>query len=177
MATREQRQKAIEKLEKVLSDANGIYLTDYSGIDVSKITKLRRGMRESGAKYLVVKNKLAQIALERCGKAELVGHLKGPVGVAVAGEDTIGPARVIKDFKKEFKELLGLKVAYIDGALFNESQAAALADLPSREVLLAQLLSVMQAPIANFAGTLNGIFTKLLGTIEAVRTKKESEGQ
>ncbi|MBD3392659.1 MAG: 50S ribosomal protein L10 [Chitinivibrionales bacterium] len=175
--TRTERLQAIEKLEKEFDQATGIYLTDFSGIDVEKMTKLRRELRGIGAKYIVVKNTLARIALEKCGKTDLVEHVKGPVGVAIATEDSIGPARVIKGFKKENKELLGVSVAYVDGSLYDDRQTAALADLPSRDVLLAQFLSCLQAPVTNFAGALNGILTKFVGTLEAVKNKREAEGQ
>jgi large subunit ribosomal protein L10 len=177
MSTREEREKAIELLEKQFGEATGIYLTDYSGIDVEKITKLRRGLHNIGVKYIVVKNSLARIALEKCGKADLAEHIKGPIGVALAKEDSVGPARIIKDFRKEYKDLLGVRLAYVDGALFNEKQAVALADLPSREVLLSQLLSCLKAPMVNLAGSLAGICTKFVGTLEAVKNKKEAEGQ
>jgi large subunit ribosomal protein L10 len=174
--TREQRQGTIDRLEKEFGSATGIYLTDFAGIDVEKITKLRRDMRGIGARYIVVKNTLARAALTKCGKTDLVAHVRGPVGVALTSEDAIGPARVIKGFKKEFKELLGLRIAYVDGVLIDGAQAELLADLPSREVLLSQLLSCLQAPMANLAGALRGILTKFALTIDAVKEKKQAEG-
>ncbi len=177
MSTRTERTEVIDLLEKELVDATGIYLTNFNGIDVEKVTKLRSDLREQGARYLVVKNTLARIALERCGdrKTELVPFLKGPTGVAVTRQESTGPARVIKNFKKDNKDLLDLKVAYVDGSLFNAEQTEALANLPSREILLSQLLSVFKAPMANLAGSLNGILSKFVRTLEAVKQKKEAE--
>lgn len=177
MSTRTERTQVIESLEKEFENATGIYLTDFNGIDVEKVTKLRSNLRGQGARYLVVKNTLAKIALERCGdmKGDLVPFLKGPTGVAVTQGEATGPARVIKDFKKEFKELLALKIAFVDGSLFSAEQAEVLADLPSREVLLSQLLSVFKAPMTNLAGSLSGILTKFVRTLDAVKQKKEAE--
>ncbi len=175
--TRARRQADIERLEKAFNEASAIYVTDYTGIDVAKMTRLRRDLRASGATYVVVKNTLARIALEKSGKVQLLEHLRGPVGVALAREDSVAPARVIKSFKKEFKELLGLRVAFVDGMLLDERQTQALADLPSRDVLLSQLLSCLKAPMTNLAGALNGILGKFVGTLEAVRTKKEAQAQ
>jgi large subunit ribosomal protein L10 len=177
MSTRAERSKTIEGLEELLKDASGIYLTDFSGIDVERITKFRSDLRGTGAKYLVVKNKLARIALERCGKAELGEYLTGPIGIAYSDEDPVGPAKVIRDFKKDNKDLLGLKVAYVEGSLFSAEQASRLADLPSREVLLSQLLSVLKAPMTNLAGSLNGIMTKFVGVLQALKDKQEQAGE
>ncbi len=141
MSTQKERTEAIATLEKEFTGATGIYMTDFTNINVEKITKFRADIRNSGGKYLVVKNSLASIAMERCGFTELVPYINGPMGIAITREDAIEPAKVIKDFKKKNKDLLSLKVAYVDGALFNAEQAGKLADLPSREILLSQLLS------------------------------------
>ena len=98
--TREQRSKAIDVLQKEFDGATGIYLTDFTGINVEKISKFRRNLHSAGAKYIVVKNTLARIALQKCGREELAEHLKGVNGVAFTKDDAVGPARVIKDFKK-----------------------------------------------------------------------------
>ncbi len=180
MATRTQRTQSIEILEKEFRDAKGIYLTNINRIDVEKITKLRNEIRKKGMKYIVVKNTLARIALERCGKKELTPFLKGQIGVVVAQNESMAPAKIIRDFQKEFgkdnlKNILEVKIAYVDGATFGGQDTARLADIPSREVLLSQLLGVLQAPMTKFAGTLLGVLTTFAGTVDAVRKKKESE--
>jgi large subunit ribosomal protein L10 len=172
--TRERRLQSIEKLQKDFGEAKGIYLTDFSGINVGKINRFRRSLRTAGARYVVVKNSLARKALEKCGKAELSPYFKGPVGVALTANDSVAPARVIREFRKDNKNLLGVRIVYVDGALFNEEQMTLLADLPSREILLSQFLSCLQAPMSKMVGALGGIFTKFVGTLEAVRQKKES---
>lgn len=176
MSTRSERTEAITTLEKAFTGATGIYMTDFTGINVEKMTKFRADMRGSGGKYLVVKNTLARIACEKCGLEQLVPYLKSPVGIALTKEDSIAPAKIIKEFRKNNKNLLDLKVAYIDGNLFSGDEAARIADLPSKEVLLSQLLSCLKAPMTNLVGSLNGILLKLTGTLQAVLQKKESEG-
>ncbi len=175
MSMRNERTEAIATLEKEFSGATGIYMTDFTNINVAKITKFRADISQTGGKYLVVKNTLARIALERCGFESLVPYLNGPVGVVITRDDAISPAKVIKEFKKKNKNLLPITIAYVDGSLFNADEASRLADLPSREVLLSQLLSCLSAPMTKLAGSLNGIFSKLLGTLEAVKNQKESE--
>lgn len=175
MSTRIERNDAITALEEEFEGATGIYMTDFNGIDVEKITKFRNDLRAVGSKYLVVKNTLAKIALERKGFESLTEFVKGPTGIAVTHEDGVSPAKVIKDFRKENENLLDLRIAYVDGGIFNADEAKRLADLPSKDVLLAQLLSVFNAPMSNFAASLGGVFTKLTGTLEAVKAKKEAE--
>jgi large subunit ribosomal protein L10 len=176
MATRIERTETIESLTIKFRAACGIYLTDFTGINVEKITKFRKDLRANGARYVVVKNTLARKALERCGKEALAPFLKGPVGVAIAEREGTVPAKVIKEFQKENKNLFPLKAAFVDGTLFSADDALRLATLPSREVLLSQLLSCLQAPMANLVGALCGITTKLVGTLESVKQKKEANG-
>jgi len=177
MSTRTERNEAIAVLENEFQQSQGIYLTDINKIDVEKISRLRVNFRKRGIKYIVVKNTLAKIACERSGKIELVPYLKGPVGVALARQESMVPAKIIKDFQKESKDLLAVKVAYVDGTLFNGDDAVKLADIPSREVLLSQLLGCLQAPLANLAGSLSGILVKFAGTLEGLKVQKESPDQ
>lgn len=175
MSTKVERTEAIATLEKEFTGATGIYMTDINNINVEKMTKFRANLRNSGGKYIVVKNTLAHLAMERCGLNGLVPYLIGPIGIAITKEDAITPAKVIKDFKKKNKGLLSIKVAYIDGDLFSGEEAAKLADLPGRDILLSQLLSCLSAPMSNLVGSLHGIFTKFVGVLEAVKNKRQSE--
>jgi large subunit ribosomal protein L10 len=174
MSTKQERTQTIETLEKEFREAEGIYLTDINRISVEKITKLRVNCRKKGIKYLVIKNTLAKKAFERCGKNGVIPFLKGTIGVALAKSEPLSPAAIIKDFQKENKDLLEIKVAYVDGTLFNTKDALRLADIPPREVLLAQLLGCLQAPIANMAGVLNGVLVKFAGTLESLKNQKEA---
>ncbi len=175
MSTREERSAVIEELEKNFKEASGIFLADNNRINVEKITKLRSDFRKAGVRYVVVKNKLAQTAVKRIGRDDLASHFTGPTGMAITTGDGTAPAKIIRDFQKENKNLLNLKVAVVDGSVFNTEEAMRLADLPSREVLLAQLLGCLQAPMGKFVGSLAGVFTKLTGTLTALKDKKASE--
>ncbi|MBD3420499.1 MAG: 50S ribosomal protein L10 [Chitinivibrionales bacterium] len=175
MSTKAERTEAIDLLEKDFNEAKGIYFTDFNRVNVEKMTQLRAEFRQQGAKYKVVKNTLASIALERCGKKDLIAYLKGPVGIATHDSEPTAPAKVIKDFHKANKDLLPCNAAMIEGTVFDADQVDKLADMPSKDVLLSLLLSALKAPVTNFAGALNGILTKFAGTLEAVKNKKESE--
>jgi large subunit ribosomal protein L10 len=170
-----EREKAIQTLEKAFGTAKGIYLTDIQKVNVRVMTKLRSDFRAKGVKYIVVKNTLAKIAVERSGKSNLVPYFQGPIGVAISSSDAVVPARIIRDFQKINKELLPLRAAFVEGSVFSGRDADRLADLPSKEVLLSQLLSCLKAPMANFVGSLSGILSKFVGTLEAVRRQKEKQ--
>lgn len=174
MSTRAERNDVLEELQKELQDARGIFVADNNKITVAKITKLRAELRKKDVKFIVVKNTLAREACTRLGKSELGEFFKGPTALAVSQKDGTAPAKIIRDFQKENNDLLGLRIAYVDGSVFKGQDALKLADLPSREVLLAQLLGCLQAPIGNFAGVLNGIMSKFVRTLDAVKDKKAS---
>lgn len=174
MATRTERTAAIENLEKEFKEAKGIFVADNHKINVEKVTALRATFRKSGMRYIVVKNTLAQTAAKRIGKEELIPFFKGPTGVAISKKEGTAPAKIIRDFQKDNKDLFQLKVACVDGSVFNPIDAMRLADLPGREALLAQLLGCLQAPMGKFAGSLSGILGKFVGTLNALKDKKAS---
>ena len=175
MIPRSERTTAIATLEQSFGAARAIYLTDINKIDGVKMTELRTELRKNGLSYVVVKNSLARIALDRVGKNSLSPFVVGPVGVVVSAEEPTAPAKVLREFRKQNKDLLEVKASYVEGTLFSAEQTERLADIPSREVLLSQLLSCLQAPVAGMAGVLNGILSKFVGTLEAVKARKESE--
>ncbi|MDR3011788.1 MAG: 50S ribosomal protein L10 [Chitinispirillales bacterium] len=172
MSTRTERTSVISVLEQEFKSAQGIYVTDNHKVNVEAVTRLRSELRKSGVRYIVVKNTLAKEACKRAGIANLDSFFKGPTAVAIAQSEGTAPAKVLRSFRKDLKDLLEVKAAYVDGSLFTGAEADRLADLPSREVLLSQLLGVLQAPVANMAGALNGILSKFVGTLEAVKEKK-----
>jgi large subunit ribosomal protein L10 len=175
MSTKTERLQAIENLEKAFKDAKGIYLTDIQKVNVEAMTRLRSDFRLKGVRYVVVKNTLAKIAVERSGKNGLVPFFQGPVGVAMSASDGVVPAKIIRDFQKANKNLLAVKVAYVDGAVFSAEEAGRLAELPGREVLLSMLLGALKAPVTKFAGSLNAILSTFVRTLDAVREKKETQ--
>jgi large subunit ribosomal protein L10 len=99
------------------------------------------------------------------------------VGIALADNESMAPAKIIRDFQKENKDLLAVKIASVDGTVFSGTDALKLADIPPREVLLAQLLGCLQAPVANMAGALNAVLVKFAGTLEGLKNLKESDAK
>ena len=175
MSTKVERTELISQLTEEFGSANALYFTAYEGMTVEKFNELRNALRAVGSSYIVVKNTLAIKALEKSDINGIADYLKGPIGVALASEDATAPAKVIKKFNKDNKDLMAVKVAYLDGTVFGGEDANKLADLPSREELYSMFLSCLQAPITKMAQVLNAIPTEFVRTVDAVRVKKDQE--
>ncbi|WP_349305874.1 50S ribosomal protein L10 [Clostridium swellfunianum] len=144
-----------EKMEK----AQGIVFAKYQGLTVEEDTELRKKLREAGVEYKVYKNTLTTLAARELGLEGLVSHLEGPVSVAFGYEDATAPARILNDFAKGHKKL-ELKAGVVEGTVYDAAGIAKLATIPSREVLIAQLLGSFKAPLSNLAYLLNAIAEK-----------------
>lgn len=144
-----------EKMEK----AQGMVFAKYQGLTVEEDTELRKKLREAGVEYKVYKNTLTTLAARELGLEGLVSHLEGPVSVAFGYEDATAPARILNDFAKGHKKL-ELKAGVVEGTVYDAAGIAKLATIPSREVLIAQLLGSFKAPLSNLAYLLNAIAEK-----------------
>lgn len=143
--------------EKLKSAASGV-LVDYKGITVAEDTELREELRKNGVDYGVVKNTLVRFALDDAGLNELDDVLHGTTALAVSAEDPIAPMRVINKFSKKFNgEKFIIKAGFMDGKVLPLNDIMALADLPSKEVLLAQMMGTMLAPITKLAIVIKAI--------------------
>ena len=168
-----ERQATVEELTEQLRASPHVYVTDFSGLNVSRMTELRRRLRAAGLRYVVVKNTLALRAFAATGVSALDEHLAGPTGLVLAGGDPAAGAKVLADFAREF-ERPAIKVGLVDGKPVTADQVRRLASLPSREVLLSQLAGYIQAPLAQFAGALNGLLYQFVGALEALRAQQGS---
>lgn len=174
--TKAQKQETVTALAERLRRSSTIYLTDFTGLDVAKITQLRRRLRQAGGgiDFVVVKNTLARRAL---GEAQVGGgletYLAGPTGLVLtgAGADPITAAKVLTDFAREF-EKPAIKVGLVDGKAVAPDLVKRLASLPTKRELLAQLGGALQAPMAGFVGALNGVLMNVVGALEALRAKR-----
>lgn len=155
-AIREQKEKLVEEIIAKLSAAKSILLVDYKGLTVEQDTDLRNAYRKSGVDYHVMKNRLVKIALNKMGYTQFDEALNGPTAVAMAQQDPAAPAKVAYDKQNAFKKMV-IKCGMAEGRFLNESQCKELSTLPSREILIAQLLGMLQAPIASFARAIDAI--------------------
>jgi large subunit ribosomal protein L10 len=152
--------------------SKGTILTDYRGLTVAEITELRKRLRETDAEYHVVKNTLFKRAI--ADEETLNLYLEGPTAIAFALTDPVAPTKVLLDFIRE-KRKAAVKVGWIDGRVFDEEQLTTLSKLPPREVLIAQVVGGIQAPITGLVGTLQGIISSFVYTLQAVADKRQQE--
>jgi len=159
---REEKVQSVQEIAGKLREAKSAVLSDYRGLTVKQATELRKLCREAGVEFKVYKNKLAQRATAEVGVSGLDQYLTGPTAIAFA-QDEVTAAKVLADFAKK-NDKLEIKGGIVDGTVMSDEQIKALAALPSREGLLSMLLSVLQAPMRNFALA-----------VKAVGEKKEQE--
>ena len=147
------KEQTIAALKERLAESKYLFFTNYAGLTVEEITKLRTELRKDGSTYAVVKNTLfARAAGEELAKT-LEAFLAGPTGVVFAASDPVAPAKALKDFNDQVKPL-EVKAAYVDGAVLDAKQVVALASMPSKPVLQATLLGMLASPLRNFVGVL-----------------------
>lgn len=168
-----EKKKIVEQLNERLSRSCIVIVTDYKGLDVSAINDLRRKLREENIEYQVVKNTLLTRAAEQTDVDLIKDRFKGPSAVALSYEDPVAPAKVLTDFAKAHAAL-EIKVGVMNGQVLELSQIKALSALPSREELLAQFLSVLNAVPTKFVRTLNEIPKKFVQVLAAIKDQKEA---
>ena len=164
----------VAELKDLLSSSKGAVLVDYCGLTVAEDTELRSKMREAGVKYMVAKNTFIRIAAKEAGVEGLDSYLEHNTAVAFSAEDPVAPAKILNDFSKDHKAL-EIKAGILDGKVIALDEVKALAELPSRDELLAKLVGSMQAPISGLVNVLQGTISNFVYTLEAVRQKKEQE--
>jgi len=169
-----QKIEQVAQLTSLLEQSKGAILTDYRGLTVAEITDLRRRLQQAGAEYHVVKNTLFRIAAGEQA-ATLDRFLEGPTAVAFALDDPVAPAKTIFDFIRE-KRKAEVKAGLIEGTLYEMEGVRQLSQLPTRPVLVGQVLGAIQAPLYNLVGTLQGVINNLVWTLQALHDQKAGTG-
>jgi large subunit ribosomal protein L10 len=146
----QEKQEAVAVVASKLTSSPSTVVADYRGLNVAQVTELRKQLREAGIDFQVLKNSIVRRATEGTELTELNEILTGPTAVAFSGTDAVAPAKILNDFAKK-NDALKLKGGVVEGKVVSMEQIKALAELPSREGLLSMLLSVLQAPVRNFA--------------------------
>jgi large subunit ribosomal protein L10 len=142
-------------------------------LTVADLTQLRSQLRNAGVRYKVVKNTLLRRAANEAGFPELADHFEGPTAVAMGPSDPIPVAKILNDFSERL-ELPKVRAFFVERKSYDPADVKKLAKLPSREVLLSQVVAAVQAPIAGFIGTLDGIIREFVGTLDAIARKKSA---
>jgi len=163
----------VNELTEKISNSKTVVLVDYRGLTVEQDTELRVALRKAGVKYEVVKNTLTRFAMNNNGYGELDTYLNGPTAIAYSFEDVVAPAKIMCEFAKKF-EHLQIKVGIVEGKIFAEKEIKALAELPSREELIAKVLAGFNAPISGFVNVLNGNLRGLVVALNGIAQKKAS---
>ena len=167
---------AVEELTQLLSRSQGFYLADFTGLDVPEVTRLRKRLRDEDITYRVVKNRLALIAVKNAGIQGLEEVLQGPTGLASSETDPVAPVRLLHEFAEEANGLPRVKGGFADGRVYREDQLEALARLPSREVLLGQVVSSVQSPLSGLVFCLGGMLQNLVLILNEIAKKKGEAG-
>ena len=169
----EAKKAIVNNLTDKIANSKTVVLVDYRGLTVEQDTELRVALRKAGVKYEVVKNTLTRFAMNNNGYSELDTYLNGPTAIAYSYEDVLAPAKIIAQFAKKF-EHLEIKVGIVEGKIFAEDEIKALAELPSREELIAKVLAGFNAPITGFVNVLNGNLRGLVVALNGIAEKKAS---
>lgn len=168
---KEKKAAIVSELRKVFSDYKVLILADYRGMDVESMNALRKQLRENDITFRVVKNTLLRIASEGTDLEQIQGMFTGPTAVAVSTKDPVAPAKVLKRFAKDH-DALKIKGGILSGKPLSVSDIEGLADLPERDVLLSQLLSVFNASQSGLVNVLTGVIRGFLNILHAVEEKR-----
>jgi large subunit ribosomal protein L10 len=165
------KEATIEELRQKIASSKNLFFTNYAGLTVEEITKLRTELRKDGSTYAVVKNTLFSIAAGDDVAKQVDAFLAGPTGIVFAGEDPVAPAKALKTFNDETKKVQ-VKAAFIDGKVVDAKQVAALAALPPKIELLARLVGSLKSPLYGLVTVLSGNQSGLVRVLNAIREQK-----
>ncbi len=173
MSTKAFKQDKVALIKEKIDKAQVAIVTDYNGLSVEEITKLRRALQKDGGDYMVTKNTLAKIAIQGTPYEVLADVMKGSIALAFGYKDQVAPAKALSQFIKETKKCEILAAA-MDGQLMSAAEAKALADLPSREELYAKMLGCINSPASGIANSVNAVMSSLVRAVAAVRDQKSA---
>ena len=168
------KEATIEELRERLASTKNLFFTNYAGLTVEEITKLRSELRKDGSTYGVVKNTLFARAAGDALAKEVEAFLAGPTAIVFAGDDPVAPAKALKTFSDSTKPV-EVKAAYVDGKLVDAAQVKALAALPSKQELRATLVGLLNAPMTRLVQVLSANQSGLVRVLDAIREKKAAD--
>ena len=166
---RAEKASFVEDLRDRLNRAPVVYLTDFTGLDVKSITKLRRSLKDSGAEYLVVKNRLAKLAFAETELPDISSELVGPTGVILGYDDVVAPAKALTDFAKDHNKKPVFKLGILENEILLPEQISRIASLPSRDQLYSMLAGALEAPMAMLATALEAKVQEMAGLLDALK--------
>ncbi|MDR0286616.1 MAG: 50S ribosomal protein L10 [Clostridiales bacterium] len=168
-----EKKAEVSKIADKFKASVSIVFVDHRGLTVEEDTELRGALRKAGIEYKVTKNTLASLAAEEAGIKGVEAYFKGPTAIATSGTDLTAAAKILSDFSKKH-QALEIKGGYVDGTVIDEKGVKILAELPSREVLIAKVLGGFNAPITGLVNVLNGNIRGLAIVLNAIAEKKSA---
>ena len=171
---RTQKANVAKELHECLGSSSIAILADYKGVDVEGMNVLRKELKDSDARLQVVKNTLLRRASEGTHAAELTDYFTGPNSITTTETDPVSPAKILTKFAEKYNKF-ELKAAVLDGKILNAEEIIALSKLPSREILLSQFLSVLNAVPTGLVTVLSGVQRDFVNVVNAIKDKKENE--
>lgn len=172
-AIREQKKQIVMEIQNKIEKAQAIVLVDYRGLNVEEVTELRKKFTEADVEYRVYKNSMMRFAFKNSGLEEFNQYLTGPNAIAFSDNDPVAPAKITDEFAKGHKNL-EIKAGVVDGKIIDINKVKDLAALPPREVLIAQVLGGLNAPISGFANVLQGSIRNLVYALDQIKEQKEA---
>jgi large subunit ribosomal protein L10 len=170
---KQSKQQVVAEIHEKLARAKAVFLADFRGMTVEKATTLRNDLRGAEVEYQVIKNTLLEIASAETDVASLVEHFKGPTAIAITYTDPVAAAKVLAKHAKDQQAAFKLKCGMLSGKMISVADIQALAELPSREVLIAKMLGSMNAPATNFVGVLAAVPGSFVRALDAIRQQKQ----
>lgn len=168
------KEAQVAEMHEKLKRSKAVFLADFRGLNVEKATALRNELRSINVEYKVFKNTLFDLAAKETDYDCLYEFLAGPTAVAISYDDPAAAAKQLSKFAKDAKGIFALKAGAMSGRVLNVAQIQELAELPSREVLLAKMLGSMQAPATNFVGVLAALPGSLVRVLDAIKNQKQA---
>jgi large subunit ribosomal protein L10 len=163
---------AVDYVAGIFKDARSVVLNDFTGLDVEKISELRKICRENGIEFRVVKNTLAKLGVKGTVAAELEKYFEGPTALAVSRESENQGAKILAKFAEEH-EAPKFKAAYVDGNIIDATAVLALSKLPSKEELLSQVLAGIRSPASGLVSVMQGPLRGLVNVLNQLKEKKQ----
>lgn len=173
--SRDKKAQIIDNLHEIFSECSIGVLTDYRGLSTAEISGLRRRLRAAGIGYRVVKNTLARFAAKKAGMDELADSFEGPIAVAYAYGEITEPAKVLADYIRTSKSILGIKGGFLGDRLLTARDVETLSTLPSREILISQVIAGIQSPIVALVGVVAAPIRGIMGVLQARIKQLEGE--
>ncbi len=168
---RPEKEAVVKELTDKFSSAKSLVITDYLGLNVAEMTELRSKLREAGVEFKVVKNTLATIAANDVEMEEMTEYFSGPTAIAFGEDDAVSPAKVLVEFAKDH-EVLEVKAGLLNGEIISKEKVESLAEIPSREELLAKAFASMKAPLSGLVNVLQGNIRGLVQVLNQIKEEK-----